>query len=293
MLLRIKSRFSRRIYTAMAVAGLAAFAGAPAQTLTNPSMQDRYLITGTPDTIPNAWGTTAASGACTTSWDHRTFYLATSPADTASLKVRSSGGCSQSLIQGLNRITAATGHTILIGCYIKTDLTAGRASIAAVRYCGGGGYCQLSWNEFGRVTGTSDWTWAEGSVEIPTAAECAAGCSGGQTQMGMTIHLFMNGIAGSAWWDSLLVQDLTTATTLSVTTPNAPLLRMGRYEATFGTPANYSLTIVAANGRACRAERGVARSVRYFSAPPAPGTYIVRLASDHGEAARTVVIGSR
>jgi hypothetical protein len=281
-------RFISVVMTAIVCAGL--MTAVSAQQVNNPTMSAPYMATAT-DTIPSGWGNSAVNGACTTSWDHRTFYLSTNAADTASLKVRSSSACSQSLLQGLNRITAITGHEVLIGCYIKTQSTAGRASIAAIRYCGGGGYCQLTWNEFGRVTGNSDWTWAEGSVMIPTSAECASTCPG-RPDAGVTILLFMNGLIGTAWWDSLLVMDLSTGTLLNAPATTTPL-RMGHRQANFSAPANYALSVVSTNGTVIRTEKGIARNVRFFSATPAAGTYIVRLVSDHGNATRTVAISGR
>lgn len=161
------------------------------------------IITTEGDTMPSSWGYSARRD----SGRVRMGYEMVSPFEgVGAMRLEGEVGHSGTWLSGFNYVLAEEGGTTYFHFLYRLE-SVGELSIELVRFCGGGGYCEL--DSAHNVTallqsGTTDG-WQEHSVDIalPSTAECTAACDTLHSPH-VTVRLTLTG-PGTAWLDCLSV----------------------------------------------------------------------------------------
>ena len=243
------------------------------------------------------WGTTARKGATESVRMGFEMDPANVHGGIGAMRLSSQIAENGNWVGGMNDVGDNGGEAMPFGGYIKLE-NAGSLQIGLVRFCGGGGYCELPdhWKTAFRSGGsTLGWQAFEYIVTMPSSSECDADIRGDGTGCGergisgpnISIHMNFTG-PGTAWVDDLYIG----VTKIDF---EKPLYFHQSYVAdnrkvTFEAPANYVMKIVSPDGRLYRMEKGVSRTVNFFNGTPEAGTYIINVTSDRGTVTRTVTV---
>lgn len=255
-----------------------------AQTIQNGDMNEGY-ITSEGDTLPNGWNQDATRGGCTAYYDQEA-----SHSEPASFRIIGSDSCSKSWSQSIGGIPAIPGEEVTLSGWVKYENLSDHVQIALVRGCTQGGWKQLGWDIVYRGTGTSDWVLFEGSTTVPTFEQCAAHELKSITVL---VHLYMKG-SGNYWIDDLAVggPDGTRLRygTGARSTPREALTVNGN-GISFGESTHYQVTLVDTRGKTAETFSGYGSAVSFSRSALAPGTYLIRAATNTGLHTRKIRVG--
>lgn len=277
---------SKFLAIAGAILTVAVFAGTSvAVEVPNGDMEEGF-ITGDSDTMPLGWGSTAVKNGVYMGYEMTDVH-----GGVGAMKLHDPDNTFANgvWVGGLDGVGTNMGETLPFHGYYKLD-QAGLLQIGLVRFCGGGGYCELKPGHYKtalRESGTTtDWTEFSYDITLPDIAECEATCTDIITPH-ISIHMSFTG-PGVALLDDLAIG----------TTPikmNGPVGFSVPYVAddqkvTFAGITDYTMKILTADGKLVRTESGSAKTVEYFKTNPTAGTYVVQIKSAKGNVSRTIAV---
>jgi hypothetical protein len=257
---------------------------------------DDGFINGEGDTLPNVWGDRVRATGCSADgtclyWDGVDF---TEGIASGRIEGVVDGGII--LVNTVSGVERHEGEDIIIRGKYKTDIPAtasGRLGIAAVPSCKGGDYKQISYHHMVRESYSTNGEWIEFEyVEtVPTTQYCEDTYS--LRSAAVDIHVYFNS-EGTVWLDDFTVESavgVRAVTFSSAHEAGRQRIRLGTHAVTFAQPTDYSVAILRPNGQIHSVHRGTGMSADLFSGPVPAGTYIVKVSSGLGSAARTVIVG--
>lgn len=254
-------------------------------------------ITAEGDTIPLEWGNRLQGDACKENGTCVYMDFEDMVEGEASTRIEGTEGGAVILVNGIQGLFPIEGKSIYIKGKYKAEVPVGQSismGIAAVPFCGGGGYKQLSYQQIARVRGATDgWTEFEHIMDVHESQMCAD--EYGYNKAHISIHIYHNG-GGTSWFDDFIMDTIggTGITNVSHQIRNIGSsvnnIRFIDRTVQFDQATSYTITIARPNGQIYAIRKGTGTSAALFTNSLAAGTYIVNVSSELGNISRAVII---